>query len=245
MKIFKIILTALFLLSTSFAKPHDTWDTLLSKYVNNGLVDYSGLKSNTEDLKALDTYLDQLGKASLNEYSREQKLAFWINAYNAFTVKLILNNYPVKSIKDIENPWDQKSWRAAGEIISLNDMEHKKLRAQLKEPRIHFAIVCASTGCPNIDNKAFNKETVEQHLTQRAQLFFTLKKNFNLTIKEGKATIYLSSILKWFSDDFGKNQDEKLNFIIKFLNKSEVDKIQSAKKVKVKYMDYDWSLNGK
>ena len=133
---------------------HATWDKLLHKYVKDGRVDYNGF---SRDIKVLDGYLEKLEKEDTSGYSPEEKLAFWINAYNAFTVKLILNHYPIKSIRKISNPWGQRIWKAAGQILSLDYIEHKILRREFKEPRIHFAIVCASIGCPDLQNAAFRE----------------------------------------------------------------------------------------
>jgi hypothetical protein len=223
---------------------HDPWDKLLQTYVKDGKVSYSDWKKNSEDIKALDNYIAALGTASIADYTRKEKLAFWINAYNSFTIKLIFNHFPVKSIRDIKNPWKQQVWTAAGEKLSLDDIEHKKLRAELKEPRIHFAIVCASIGCPDLDNRAFKAETVDKHLNSRTQLFFKLKKNFYIEGKKGAVNISVSSILKWFTEDFGKNQKERIAFMLKYLDKGRADIIKGAKEVKIKHIEYDWSLNG-
>ncbi|MBF0432750.1 MAG: DUF547 domain-containing protein [Fibrobacteria bacterium] len=231
--------------SLNYGSMHDSWDGLLQKYVANGLVDYEGLKANADDLQVLETYLSQLEKSTLTNWSRDQKLAFWINAYNAFTIKLILNNYPLKSIRDIKKPWKQKIWQVAGETLSLDDIEHKKLREELKEPRIHFAIVCASIGCPDLTSKAFTVGNVEALLTERAAFFFTQKKNFYLEQKNNIVTIHLSSILKWFADDFGKNQEERIAFVLKYTGDADKKKIEEAEKIKIKHIKYNWSLNKK
>lgn len=230
--------------SIAAAGIHDPWDKILSTYVEDGMVDYSGLKNNQDDMKILDVYIASLAKEGINKKSREEKLAFWINAYNAFTIKLILNHFPVKSIRDIKNPWKQKTWTAAEEKLSLDDIEHKRLRAELKEPRIHFAIVCASIGCPNIDNKAFKAVTLEKHLNQRAKTFFTFKKNFYLEKEGATVSIFVSSIMKWFAGDFGKNKEERIAFMLAYADQATANKIKSAGRTKVIYLDYDWSLNG-
>jgi hypothetical protein len=223
---------------------HKPWDVILQAYVKDGLVNYSGLKKNTVDMKKLDNYISLLGNTDVKSFSRQQKLAFWINAYNAFTVKLILNNFPVQSIKKIKDPWKNKIWKAAGEILSLDDIEHKKLRGELKEPRIHFAIVCASIGCPDLDNNAFFAGDVEKHLEERTKFFFTLKKNFYLKESGGKTVVSLSSILDWFKGDFGKDKKERIQYISKYVDKTIKEKLQKPETVKVKYINYDWSLNG-
>jgi len=245
-QILSITLFALILIQYSNADNlHMPWDRLLHAYVKGGVVQYTALKNRPEDLVKFNGYLGALAKQDISRYSRDEQLAFWINAYNAFTVKLILNHYPLKSIKDIKKPWNQKIWKAGGETISLDIIEHKKLREDLKEPRIHFAIVCASIGCPHLDNKAFLSETVQKHLDERARSFFTHQNNFRLQNKNNMITIRISKIFKWFGGDFGKSDDEKLMFIRKFLAPKDAEDIKHAKKVKLQYLPYDWSLNGK
>ncbi|MFC1585568.1 DUF547 domain-containing protein [Fibrobacterota bacterium] len=223
---------------------HAPWSSLLQAHVKKGNVDYSGLKADKEHMNLLEKYLKVLGKTEIADYSRQEKLAFWINAYNAFTIKLIINHYPVKSIKDIKKPWKEKIWTAAGETLSLDDIEHKKLRKELKEPRIHFAIVCASIGCPDLDNLAFLPENMEERLNDRARYFFTQGKNFRLEVEGEETRVYVSSIIKWFSDDFGRDQSERLSFISKYLDPQTAARVKNTAGVKLKYLDYDWKLNG-
>jgi hypothetical protein len=224
---------------------HEPWNEILATYVKDGMVRYGDLKKNSAHMKKIDAYLEALGKADVMNFSREDLLAFWINAYNAFIVELILNHYPVKSIKDIKNPWKQKSWLAAGERLSLDDIEHKKLRKDLNEPRIHFAIVCASKGCPELYNKAFRGKDIHTALNKVALSFFASRKNFFIEQSGSVTNLYLSRIFKWSGSDFGTTEKERISFILPFLNKDDVDRINNARKVKIKYLDYDWSLNVK
>jgi hypothetical protein len=224
---------------------HDPWNDILNDYVKNGGVSYGKLKSSERDMQKLDNYLEALGKADVKTYSRDERLAFWINAYNAFTVKLILNHYPLKSIRDIKKPWKRKIWLAAGEQLSLNDMEHQKLRNELQEPRIHFAIVCASIGCPELYNNAFRAKNLDQTLDKVARSFFSAHKNIIVELSGDNTILHLSRIFKWFGKDFGKNDQERIEFILPYLNKADTGKINNAKKIKIKFLDYDWSLNGK
>jgi len=221
---------------------HKTWDILLQKHVTNGRVNYKGF---AEDVKQLDSYLGTLEKVDISTFSREHKLAFWINAYNAFTVKLILNHYPVKSIREIDSPWKQRIWKAVGEILSLNDIEHKKLRKELKEPRIHFAIVCASIGCPNLQRFAFSGDRVNHQLDQAARQFFDNPKHFFIKEDGSALTIFISQIFNWFGNDFGKDKNERIAFILAYLKAPVAKKIKKAFSVKIKYLSYDWNLNEK
>ncbi len=225
--------------------PHAEWDFILKKYVHEGKVDYNKIISTPADLKRLNDYLTTLGNTEVSILTRDERLAFWINAYNAFTVKLILNHYPLKSIKDIRDPWKQKLWYAANERLSLDDIEHIKLRKELGEPRIHFAIVCASIGCPALYPEAYEKNNIDPLLNRVARLFFTEHRNFHFETSGKTATIYLNRIFKWFKSDFGKDDKQMIEFIIPYLQKQDRDIINVSDAVKIKYLDYDWSLNSK
>jgi hypothetical protein len=221
---------------------HSTWNDLLQKYVKGGIVDYKGMAG---EVKVLDRYLARLGKEDIFTYSPAGKLAFWINAYNAFTVKLILNYYPVKSIRKISNPWGKRIWKAAGQTVSLDDIEHKILRKRFKEPRIHFAIVCASIGCPDLQSFAYRGEKINDQLAMVARKFFASAKHFEIKANGDRVVIYISKIFNWFGSDFGKNKEERIAFMQPYLDQTTMSTIKKAKIVKFKYLDYDWNLNGK
>lgn len=209
---------------------HDKWQELLQKYVSSdGNVDYIGFQKNKKDLKE---YINQLSKnLPTVEWLKAQKLAYWINAYNALTIDLILRHYPTKSIKDIKDPWDQRLWQFGDKWQNLNDIEHKILR-KMNEPRIHFAIVCASISCPKLQNKAFTASNLEAQLTNATKEFIadTTKNEIS------KDKIKLSKIFKWFKKDFEENGS-----LIDFLNQySDVAISNNAKK---SYTDYNWDLN--
>ena len=222
---------------------HAEWDFILKKYVLEGKVNYNKIISTTADLKRLNDYLITLGNAEVSLLKRDERLAFWINAYNAFTVKLILNHYPLKSIKDLKNPWKQKLWYADNQKLSLDDIEHIKLRKEFREPRIHFAIVCASIGCPVLYPEAFEKDNIEQLLNRVSRHFLAERRNFHLKTSGDNTTIYLNRIFKWFKNDFGKDDKQIVEFIIPYLQKKDRDLINVSDAVKIKHLDYDWSLN--
>ncbi|WP_290702080.1 DUF547 domain-containing protein, partial [Lacinutrix sp.] len=194
-----------------------------------GNVNYNSIKSNRKELT---NYITALGDNMPNDaWSKEDKLAYWINAYNAMTVDLILRNMPIKSIKDIKDPWEQRLWKLGSKWYNLEEIEHQILR-KMDEPRIHFAIVCASFSCPKLQNEAFTASNLETQLTDATKEFLSdTKRN-----KISKNTIELSNIFKWFKKDF--EQDGSL---IDFLNKySDVSITSKAKK---SYLDYNWDLN--
>ena len=223
---------------------HEPWNQILATYVRDGIVNYRGLKERQADRQKLDTYLDTLGKADSSAFSKEELLAFWINAYNAFTIKLILDHYPVRSIKDIPHAWEQKAWRAAGQLMSLNDIENIKLRKEFRDPRIHFAIVCASKGCPDMQNRACRAATVHQMLDDIARYFFRQPKNFQTEKSGSTLTLHLSQIFKWYGADFGQTDKELIAAMLPFLPKDAAAAITRAQKIEITYIEYDWSLNG-
>lgn len=209
---------------------HKDWDNLLKTYVDEkGNVDYMGFK---KELETLDKYLEQLGNFSIDEnWSREKKLAYFINLYNAATVKLILDNYPVESIKDINRPWDKAWIRQGGELVSLGKIEHKILR-KMDEPRIHFAINCASYSCPKLLNQAFTEDKLEQQLDLVTNDFINDSDRNILSEKK----IELSRIFKWYQKDF-----ENEGSLIAYLNQYSKSYINPD--VKIDYLNYNWSLN--
>ena len=209
---------------------HQKWDDLLKKYVSeNGNVDYKGFK---KDQVALESYLELLSK-NLPEksWTKNATLAYWINAYNAFTVKLILDNYPIKSIKKINSPWDAVFINLGNKKYSLGEIEHKILR-KMNEPRIHFAINCASYSCPNLLNEAYTEKNLNNQLDAAAKSFINDKSKNNITAN----TIEISSIFDWFTGDF-----KKKGTLIDFLNKYSSVKINA--KAKIRYKEYNWNLN--
>jgi len=209
----------------------DVYDSLLKKHVSpSGLVNY---KTFLEDKKNLQSYLDYLANHPPSKtHPKQKKLAYYINLYNAATIYLILEKYPLKSIKDIENPWYIKFISIGDKKHSLNYVEHKILR-KMEEPRIHFAINCASYSCPDLLNEAFKAEKLEEQLNKVTSNFINGDKN---KIQENK--VQLSKIFQWFKDDFTVNDKKDL---IGFLNEYSMVKINN--KAKIQFLKYDWRLN--
>ncbi|QXP50600.1 DUF547 domain-containing protein [Cellulophaga sp. HaHa_2_95] len=238
MKVFSLILFALVSFNFTSAsntapnnKPnHAEWNRLLGKYVDQkGNVNYKGFK---KDALALSTYLEGLAKnAPTDQWSKDEKLAYYINLYNAATVKLILDNYPVKSIKDIKGPWDQEWVKIGNKTYSLGNIEHKILR-KMNEPRIHFAINCASYSCPKLVNTAYLPATMEAQLQKATFSFINDTTRNNISENE----LQLSNIFKWYKSDF--TTTVSLQEYLK-----PYSKIAISTDAKVKYNDYDWSLN--
>ncbi len=211
---------------------HSAFDKLLRIHVSNsGNVDYKGLKRKEAEL---DSYLRKLGEnvPSTSE-PRNERLAYWINAYNAFTIKLILNNYPLKSIIDLHGgkPWDQKWIDLGGKIYSLNQIEHEIIRPRFQDARIHFAVNCAASSCPPIPNKAFTSGNLNSLLNQRTSAFIN-STTYN-DIAGNKVS--LSKIFDWYGEDFGD--------LITYINKYAKVKVDPG--ASVGFKEYDWALNGK
>ena len=208
---------------TSFEQvDHSHWDSLLKKYVDrDGYVDYHALHASAADGRTLDGYLTALSQANPpSQTSGDATLAFWINAYNAVTVHGILREYPTTSIRNHTakvigyNIWQDLQLFVGGRPYSLEAMEHQVLR-KMGEPRIHFAIVCASIGCPRLLNQAYTATDVQRQLELNARDFFSRPQNFQYDERTGQ--FQLSEILSWFGEDFGPNQQAQLRTIAKWL----------------------------
>lgn len=215
----------------SLAAPdHSSFDQLLRKYVNSkGNVNYAGLKADKAKLNAyLKTLIDQPIQDS---WSRNEKLAYWVNAYNAFTLKLIIDNYPTSSITKLKGgkPWDVKWINLGGQTYSLNNIENDIIRPQFKEPRIHFAVNCAAASCPPLLNRAWTASTLNSYFEQQAKAFI----NNAAYNKISANKIQVSKIFDWYGGDFGN--------LINYLNKYSTVKINAN--AKVEFLEYDWALN--
>jgi len=224
------VLTLCFWTSNAQKMNHSEWTNILQLHVSDaGKVDYKGFLNNRE---SLDNYLANLGRhAPKDHWSTSEKKAYWINAYNAFTIQLILNNYPVKSIKKLSDPWGQKFILIDGKMMSLNTIEHEILRP-MGDSRIHFAIVCASESCPKLSDCAFEAKTLNDQLDQAAHDFINAPSKNNLA----PATIKISKIFKWFKADFPKG-----NAFITYLNNYSTTAI--SPQTKIEFLSYNWALN--
>lgn len=256
----KPVLLALVALSASckdnrpielFSKPqgqesfdHSIYHALLQAYVDDqGMVRYADWKAN--DLQKLDRYLDLIRAAAPSKMGREEALAFWINAYNAWTIRGILEFYPLKSIKDKVshlgryNIWDDYKIKVEEKELSLNDIEHRILR-KMEEPRIHCALVCAARGCPRLLNEAYARDRLNEQLDRNARHFFAQAQNFQLD--RDQQTVHLSSILDWYKEDFGKTDKDRLAFCSRFLSRVEGDYVVQHD-LSIKFISYNWDLN--
>ena len=224
--------------SKSKAIDHDIWDGLLSNNVDSiGKVNYEGFINSKRDFER---YLDILSYNPPKQSDTEAyKISYWINAYNAYTVKLIIDNFPLASIKDLSNgvailnsPWDIKFFEIGGVSFDLNTIEHQILRKEFSEPRIHFAINCASQSCPKLLDEAYTEASLEAQLERQTMSFINSPDKNDIDNNEAK----LSKIFDWFAVDFEKNHGSVKQFIQKYV---DVD----IEPVSISFMEYDWSLN--
>ena len=211
-------------------KTHQLWNRLLEKHVSdNGHVNYLGIKKDNAILKS---YIIFLSKHMPNSnWTKEEHLSYWINAYNAMTVDLILRHYPIKSIKDIKDPWYQRLWKLGDKWYNLDDIEHQILR-KMEEPRIHFAIVCASVSCPKLLNEAYTASNLESQLTNATKDFINDSERNAVSEND----LEISKIFQWFTKDF-KQDGSLINFLNKYVD------ITISGKAKITFKDYNWDLN--
>ncbi len=221
------------------------WEKVLNTYVDDhGYVNYEGLKSNRSPL---DNFIkNEIENRDINTFSDTGKKAFWINAYNALTMRLIIDHYPLRlgGIRTINwgRPWDVK-WKVSGRTLTLSQIEHEILRKWNPiDPRIHFVINCASIGCPRIPDTHFNPEQLEEQLDRETVRF--INDTEKVRLDRSNNVLYHSAIFNWFEEDFFSVSSSKLEFILKYLN--EADKkyiLLNKERIQLKEMKYDWALN--
>ena len=231
----------------AFDHSHKLFDEVLKEHVlvsgPNSRVKYKALK---DSRSKLDLYLNEVSavdKAEYETFSRAQKLSFLINAYNGFTLQVVINNYPINSIKDLgsffTSVWQQRLFTFFGEKNYLDAIEHEMIRKWFKEPRIHFALVCAAKGCPMLRDEAYVNSRLEEQLDEACKTFLTdkIRNRFEDT------TLYISKIFKWYGKDF-----KDLGGVRKFLSTRmstdpSIQKQIASETTSISYTDYDWALN--
>jgi Protein of unknown function, DUF547 len=233
--------------AASFDQSYPLWNAVLHRYVKDARVDYAGLSAHPQELNQ---FLDQVAavpESDFKQWNQNQQLAFLINAYNAYTIKLILDHYPIASIKDIghiwSGPWDQPVVHLFGKTITLNTIEQGMLRKNYTEPRIHFAIVCASIGCPPLRSEAYVANRLDEQLNEQARQFMANRSKNRVDAVDH--AIYLSPIFKWYAEDFQKKAGGVLQFVQPYWpanERAEVEKL-GQNNFEIRYTDYNWSLN--
>lgn len=243
---------------------YGAYNKVLTSFVDmQGRVDYAGLQTNRQ---TLDGFIQDLANVSVSNWNTSAQIAFWINAYNALTLRVIVDHYPIhssflkslvyprNSIRQIEGAWDEIRFNVAGLKLTLDEIEHSILRNQFTEPRIHVALVCAAQGCPVLRREAYYGGTLEKQLEDQATHFVgDLSK---VRVDSDRGLVFLSSILSWFGQDFeekytppdqvfpGRSSAQRavLNFIFPFLNKKDQNYLRSEP-FRIQYLSYDWTLN--
>lgn len=222
---------------------HSVWDKILKTYGHtspDGInrIDYAGIKSGA--MKDLDGYIQALEATAISEYSRDEQFAFWVNLYNAATVRVIVENYPLASIRDIgllgQGPWKDNILKVAGKDLALDDIEHTILRPIWQDVRIHYAVNCASIGCPNLALEAWTADRLEDMLDAAATAYVNHPRGF----ADDNGGLKASSIYEWYQDDWGTDLDV-IEHARKYANPETLKLLQSHQSIDS--YDYDWSLN--
>jgi hypothetical protein len=238
---------------SSFAYDHSykNYNEILKQVVvvkgHQSFVDYAKLQSDTSGLDNFIQGIEYIGKTEFDAWSREQQMAFLINAYNALTIKLILTEYPVDSIKDyggfiVNSPWHRKFFTLFGEDSTLNIIEHDILRKLYKEPRLHFVLVCASRSCPPLINEAYVADKLEQQFTDATTNFLRDTKSNRFDAENDK--LELSKIFKWYKKDFIASAGSVNAYVAPLMTDDvALQTLIANKETKISYLDYDWSLN--
>ncbi len=235
----------------AFDQSHSQWSEVLKACVHEGGFDYALLKRDPAKLAAYLEALHAVLPAELASWTEEQRFAFWINAYNAHAIQKVNENYPLKSIRKLDGAFGiktvfEKDFIPMGALypegksaeLSLNDIEHKILRAKSKDARVHAAINCASKSCPPLRNEAFVAERLDQQLDEQMKAFVNdpARNRFD----RAKQELYLSEIFKWFEEDFERDSKSVREYLIRFAPPEDAEFLRSAK---IRYLDYDWDLN--
>ena len=265
-----IVASSLFLASTALADGAGTaverYDAALKAHVNGaGLVNYKALKADSSDL---DAYLQSVGDLTPTTYaawSEAEKISFWVNVYNAYTLKAIITNYPIKSsffksalypknsIRQISGVWDGLEWSVMGRKLTLDHIEHQEIRAKFNEPRVHAALVCAALSCPPLRNEAYRGDALEAQLDDQMRDWLADPTKFKIDRRD--ATVYLSQIFDWFGGDFvakfgtaahfaGFDETERavLNAASQYVSEADAEYMRTAD-IDLDYLSYDWTLN--
>lgn len=219
---------------------HSAFDALLREHVDgDGWVDYEGLR---KDAMSLDMYIASVANAPFGSLGRDEKLALLINAYNAFTLRLILDHYPVESIKDIPSAkrWADRRWRIGKMTLSLNQIEHEQIRPKFAEPRIHFALVCAAIACPRLRNEAYEADRIEEQLEDQTNYVHSHARWFRY--QRGDRTVRLTKLYDWYGADFKQVTGSVLDFAARYSAPLKAAMNEDAT-LRIKWLDYDWTLN--
>jgi len=246
---------------------YDDYGAALSAFVgDDGMVDYRGLRADAGTLDAFVGALAALDPGRYERWPEQEKIAFWVNAYNGLTLKAVISHYPIRpsflgslrfpenSIRQIPGVWDRLRFSVMGRERTLDEIEHAVLRGEFHEPRIHVALVCAAMGCPPLRREPYTGEQLSAQLDDQARRFLADPAKFRIDRAEGRA--YLSPIFKWFGADFAASGREQagfpgrspaqravLAFVSRYLPEDDRRYLAGEQRYEIVYLDYDWSLN--
>ncbi len=227
---------------------HGEWTGLLQKYIKPGAANLNKFaygKVSAADKTVLQNYIKSLEAVEVTGYNKNEQLAYWINLYNAVTVRVILDHYPVKTIRDIDisgflknGPWQKELVTVEETPLTLDDIEHAILRPIWKDPRIHYGVNCASVGCPNLQTTAFTGKTASAQLDAGAKAYINSSRGVTVS-KRGKVSV--SSIYSWFAHDFGNSEQGIVKHLLRYANADLTETL--TKTGRISDTHYDWSLN--
>lgn len=230
--------------AADFDHAHTAYARVLEQFVSTNGVDYSALKARPVDLN---TYLDEIARVTEDEFkgwSEPQQLALLVNLYNAATLRLVIDHYPVTGIRKIggwfTSPWELPVVRLWGLTNSLDWLEHGIIRPRYAEPRIHFAVVCAAQGCPPLRREPFLAPRLEEQLDDQTRQFLAQRDKNRLDV--ATRTLHLSPIFKWYREDFETDGDELPQFLRPYFDEPKA-RVLDDPKLRIRFTDYDWSLN--
>ena len=234
--------------SKMMAEKPNLWRNVLVNHTNedaNGLVrfDYASLKASPNDMAALTSYIDGLAAQKPSTFERKEAMAYWANLYNALTVRIVAENYPVKSIRKIKSgllpgPWKRDLVTVEGEELSLDNIEHGIMRPTFKTPLVHYMVNCASIGCPNLKETPWDAKTLDADLEVAARAFVNSPNGVTLN---SKGRLQASSIYKWFQKDFGGSQQGVLEHLAQYANEETAAILEG--RTKIDKFEYDWGVN--
>ena len=246
--------------ATGFDHAYQEYATLLARHVRDGRVDYRGLVADRAALAAVAASFGGVDAASERAWPRDQRLAFWINAYNLFTLQAIVDHYPIQagwftlgprnSIRQIAGVWDRLTWRVAGRHVTLDDIEHRILRPEFKEPRIHFAVNCASVGCPPLRSEPYRASSLGAQLDANARSYLASPQG----LRVDAGALVVTSILKWYGDDFvdrfgvdppaGRTPTQAAILrVLDTFGPPQAAALARDPTAQIRFLDYDWTLN--
>lgn len=244
----------------AFDHTYAAYGALLKAVVREPRVDYAGLKARDADLRRVEAQFGGVAPAEVAAWTRQEQMAFWMNAYNLFTLRAIVDHYPIRSsvfslgprnsIRQISGVWDTLKWTVAGRQVTLDDIEHKILRPTFQEPLVHFAVNCASVSCPILAGEPYRAPVLRQQLEAAAKKY--LASPLGLTVQG--TTVSVSSIFKWYGDDFialyrdrgparGSDKDRAILGVVATFGPDAAATLARSGTARVRFLDYDWSLN--